>query len=153
MDLGNLLKFTVETLKSLHNEVSEAGITGGWIASATNKNIFLIMEGGHLMVVPRLVPHVGEENNNIAPSSTNLIPNLSDHSPSGSYTPESWNGSPSSEDDENITTITATHETAFTTTSKVPRFVRILQTYNNPGLKEVGQVGDRSQRSYRKKFS
>ena len=54
MELGNVHKYDIETLKSLHNELNESNVeSGGWIATVTDENIYTIFEGGRLVVTSR----------------------------------------------------------------------------------------------------
>ena len=54
MELGNVYKYDIETLKSLHDELNESNVeSGGWIATVTDENIYTIFEGGRLVVTSR----------------------------------------------------------------------------------------------------
>ena len=54
MELGNVHKYDIETLKSLHNELNESNVeSGGWIVTVTDENIYTIFEGGRLVVTSR----------------------------------------------------------------------------------------------------
>ena len=58
MDLGNVHKYDIDTLKSLHNELNEANVeSGGWIATATDEKIYTIFKGGRLVVTSRFTYH------------------------------------------------------------------------------------------------
>ena len=58
MDLGNVRKYDIDTLKSLHNELNEANVeSGGWIATATDEKIYTIFKGGRLVVTSRFTYH------------------------------------------------------------------------------------------------
>ena len=58
MDLGNVRKYDIETLKSLHNELNESNVqSGGWIITATDEKIYTIFEEGRLVVTSRFTYH------------------------------------------------------------------------------------------------
>ena len=43
MDLGNVRKYDIDTLKSLHNELNESNVeSGGWIVTATDEKTGIV---------------------------------------------------------------------------------------------------------------
>ena len=56
MDLGNVFKYDIDTLKSLHNELNKANVeSGGWIGCTTDEKIYTIFKGGRVVVTSRLL--------------------------------------------------------------------------------------------------
>ena len=54
MDLGDVFKLGIETLKSLHDELNRANVEpGGLIVTATDEKIYTIFKGGRLVVTSR----------------------------------------------------------------------------------------------------
>ena len=46
MELGNVHKYNINMLKSLHNELNEANVeSGGWIATVTNEKFTRYSKG------------------------------------------------------------------------------------------------------------
>ena len=78
MDLGNVFKYDIDTLKSLRNELNEGNVESeGWIATATDENIYTIFKGGRLVVTSRLLNTFSYHPNNTPTYCTSLYrPNL-----------------------------------------------------------------------------